>query len=188
MLAAEQEMLRAADEGDLDGMCHGYETNDWLLEAEGETGLRPLHLAVKRGDVQATNLLLGLGADVTAKDHRGWTPLHVALGGESAKVASALLQHIDGLVQKGTLEVTELDAAAYDNGLTPLHFAVGRRDEGAVRALVSFGVDLNRSDPLHTAVRYGYLQVGPRLLFSKAYSLSFKRQSGFHDNPETHSE
>lgn len=163
MLAAEQEMLRAADEGDLDGMAHGYQTNDWLLEAEGETGLRPLHLAVGRGDVRAMSLLLDLGADVTATDHRGWTPLHVALDGESGKVASALLQHIQVQVQDGALEVMYLNAAAYDNGQTPLHFAVGRRDEGAVRVLVDLGVDVNRSEPLHAAVRRGYLQVGPRL-------------------------
>jgi ankyrin repeat protein len=167
MRAAADKMLRAASEGDLDGMAQGYQTSEWLLEAEDEMGLCPLHLAVKHRNEMATTFLLGLGSDVSAVDERGWTALHMALDGGSPKVTHALLSHMQGMSECGALRAECLNARTYQDGRTALHIAVERRAEGGrwVEALVGLGADLNvadrraRSTPLHLAVQQGYLQV-----------------------------
>ena len=61
------------------------------IEAKDELGCTPLHLGCKKGSYDAVCLLLALGCDPYALDHRGWTPLHYAAYNGEPKIAKKLL-------------------------------------------------------------------------------------------------
>jgi hypothetical protein len=56
-------------------------------------GLTPLHWAALGGQLPVTELLLGYGADINAKDTNGSTPLHCAAVNGHRTVAELLLYH-----------------------------------------------------------------------------------------------
>jgi len=65
-----------------------------VLHAERDKlGLTPLHWAALGGQVTVTELLLGYGADINAKDTNGSTPLHCAAVNGHKTVAELLLYH-----------------------------------------------------------------------------------------------
>ena len=71
-----------------------------LLEAGAEVNLSsandfkvaPLHSAVSRGDAGIARLLLDHGADVNARQQRGFTPLHGAAGNGNTGLIALLLE------------------------------------------------------------------------------------------------
>jgi len=98
----------------------------------------------------AHGFLVSHGADTTAQDKDGLTPLHHALARGNLNVAWLLVEH-------GT------DPTAQDNdGLTPLH-RLSRsflRDVDLARVLVEHGADVTAQDkegmtPLHCASIWG---------------------------------
>jgi ankyrin repeat protein len=112
----------------------------------------PLHVVSSRGHVEVTHVLLGHGANATARDKQGRTPLHGASYWGHAKLAHVLLEHA-------------ADAKAEDeHGSTPLHMAcVGGRVE-VVHLLIKHGADATAQDkqlmtPLHRASRAGQLEI-----------------------------
>ena len=62
-----------------------------VIDARSVFGSTALHAAVRGGKVQAVRLLLVHGADVNARDSRGWAPyqLKSALGQEMAELLAA---------------------------------------------------------------------------------------------------
>ncbi|XP_061375677.1 acyl-CoA-binding domain-containing protein 1 isoform X2 [Gastrolobium bilobum] len=81
-----------AREGDMDNLLkcieNGVSVN--LKDSEGRT---PLHWAVDRGHLNATELLVGRNADVNPKDNDGQTPLHYAVMCEREAIAEFLVKH-----------------------------------------------------------------------------------------------
>ena len=93
--------------------------------ARGKLGWTPLHGASFGGHIEAVRILHHYGADVTAQDEQGCTPLHHASGSTRghAKVAQFLLE-------KGA------DLGAKDKqGWTPLHRVFSMGDVDVARVL-----------------------------------------------------
>ena len=94
-----------------------------------------LHRIVRTGDIDGVHAAIRTGADVNARDPRGWTPLMHA-----ANQGHALLVPV--LVDAGAV----LDTQAAD-GATALFIAVLQGHEDIVRSLARAGADLSVRGP-----------------------------------------
>ena len=65
--------------------------NKAALEAKDEQGCTPLHLACKKGSLEACSMLLAYESDIYALDERKWTALHYAAYNGFPKVCKKLL-------------------------------------------------------------------------------------------------
>ncbi|GAU95265.1 hypothetical protein RvY_06911 [Ramazzottius varieornatus] len=74
-------------------------------DGKGET---PLHVASKKGDLEAAKKLVDDGADVNAADNAGWTPLHEAANHGREDVCRFLISAGAELNAKGMGDVTPL--------------------------------------------------------------------------------
>uniref|UniRef100_A0A182TSU5 ANK_REP_REGION domain-containing protein n=1 Tax=Anopheles melas TaxID=34690 RepID=A0A182TSU5_9DIPT len=59
---------------------------------QGDKQMTALHLAADEGNLDCVTQLLARGADVRARNHRGFTPLHLAARSGSADCVEALLK------------------------------------------------------------------------------------------------
>ncbi|MEW5310120.1 MAG: hypothetical protein WDW38_001948 [Sanguina aurantia] len=104
----------------------------------------PLHASVKANSLAIVDILLGAGADVSAVDQAGGTPLHwvasQATGGDALKIAGAL-------IAKGAN--TEALTAAK---LTPLHIAAATAGAAPLISILATPANLELAGPGHTAV------------------------------------
>src|SRR5579863_2950813 len=81
-------------------------------------------------DMQLARILLEHGANVSAQETTGSTPLHFASRGGYAELACILLEH-------------GADVKAHDNlGSTPLHFASSEGHTELVRILLEHGANV----------------------------------------------
>jgi uncharacterized protein len=143
------------------------------VNTKNASGSAPLHLAADRLLEDQSSRLLAAGADPNARDGQGRSPLDLALLHpdriEAARVAEILI------LKGGTTSFSDfawftqaaraLDYGSlrYEDGGTPLHQAVGRRQRGFVEFLLARKVNPNArngagSAPLHEAVRSGWLE------------------------------
>jgi ankyrin repeat protein len=142
LLAASPELARASfEEGATRQTAQAY------LNAIGRyfyTDDTLLHIAAGTYETAIVQELIGLGADVRARNRRGAEPLHAAavgLPGSPTWNPRAQEATIDCLIEAGA------DPNATDkNGVTPLHRAVRTRCAGAVSALLAGGADAHRKN------------------------------------------
>lgn len=120
-----------------------------------EWGDTPLHVAAFHDRAETARLLIERGANVSARNIRGATPLHMAV------------KHVD-VVEALIAAGADVKAADY-RGRTALHWAAAASADAAIPALVQAGGDLNARDfngetPLFDAVRHGSLPTVSELL------------------------
>jgi ankyrin repeat protein len=132
------------------------ETADLLRKHGGKHGT--IHIAILGGDAEGVKEFLAGGADVNAKNRRGWTPLHYAKTKEVIKM----------LIKKGA-DVN----AKNQQGWTPLGFAVANGDKETAELLIEKGADMNAKDdvgmtPLHVAAQYGRKEIAELLIVKGA--------------------
>jgi ankyrin repeat protein len=94
VLTPEQEIIKAAKQGNLARLRELLAENAALARAQDEHGATPLHLAAWRGHPEVVAVLVEAGADLGAQwsdGHVGGTPLHAAAHGNQRAVAELLL-------------------------------------------------------------------------------------------------
>merc|ERR1712223_417785 len=97
----------------------------------GKYGESPLHVAVKRGDIEKVRSLLSDGANANSKDHAGWRPIHESMrDGENALRIIRLLVDYGGDIN-----------AQSDSGNTALHDAAAYMSHEIIEYLVKSGAD-----------------------------------------------
>ena len=126
------------------------------LEA-GASADRLLLLASGFGDLEIARLLIFGGADVSAADKDGWTPLREAARHGHEAIARLLID--------GGADVSTADKG----GLTPLHHAAWNGYEAVVKLLMDWDADLSAVDqaestPLHFAALNGHEAVARLLM------------------------
>ena len=102
----------------------------------------PLHSAAFYGHLKMVQVLLGIKADINARNVKGWTPLYQLSENPGysdslqspANVARVLLEH-----------GADVNACS-DNRCTPLHIAVRRKRVELVRVLLEHGASVDAKD------------------------------------------
>ncbi|KAK0616858.1 hypothetical protein B0T14DRAFT_523937 [Immersiella caudata] len=92
----------------------------------------PVHMAALKGQAKILQILLDKGADISALDATGRTPLHCAVEGMRMDIVKLL-------VERGA-DVTQLD----HKGISALHMAVEKGMEDAVVFFIENGADPNK--------------------------------------------
>jgi ankyrin repeat protein len=109
-------------------------------------GSTPLIRAANGGDLEIVELLLAHGADPTVYMADRQTPIHAVLAGRTAEPEA--LELIRTLYTAGT----DVNVVALVNhreevrGGTALHYAVRKRYKEVIKALASYGIDMNAKD------------------------------------------
>jgi len=131
---------------------------------DDQYGVTPLHDAAGKGHKEVAELLIAKGADVSAKNNRGFTPLHHAATKKLAEL----------LITEGA------DVSAKTNrGMTPLYNADNKE---IAELLIANGASVNvkikgGGTPLHYVAYKGHKEVA-ELLIAKGADVSAKTDGG----------
>jgi len=132
----------------------------------------PLHDASRRGDLAATEALLGEGAEIDVRGENGETPLIVAILEGQPDVAELLIAHGADVMARN------------ERGLTPLHAAAYAGSAEVVRLLLDHGAALedranvSGATPLMVAAEENHVAVA-ELLIARGADLSIPDRDGF---------
>jgi ankyrin repeat protein len=163
------------------------------INAKGENGCAPIHLAACEGKTSTVRLLIEQKADVSLENDEGWSPMHLAAANGHIPVVDLLLRAKADIMGRDDEGRTALHRASWygrpamiehlvgrkaqleavdSKSKTALHSAAASRTTMSmtvIRTLVKAGAKLEaRTDldwtPLHTAVRYSDYEVVDALL------------------------
>ncbi|KGM57485.1 hypothetical protein N799_05310 [Lysobacter arseniciresistens ZS79] len=119
------------------------------IEELNDEGFTPLHMAVMADHLHMVNIIIGVGADIDARENKtsGMTPLHLAAGNGFTEVGLALLEagadpllRIDnGAVpgqfnQDGATCIDYAEAASDDKLVAAMHLVVANRQADELAA------------------------------------------------------
>lgn len=107
-----------------------------IVNASDADGSRPLHWAVRADELEIAELLLRAGADATAQNRLGVTPLYLAAQNGNAAMIRTLLA--------AGASTNQVDRTT---GETVLMVATRTGDVDAVRTLLKSGADPNATEP-----------------------------------------
>ena len=158
------EILRAADKGDLEKTRRLLKHNPNLVFVKSKEGFTALHYAASHGYVEIAKLLLAERADVNAMTGKGATPLQYAVWYGHKETVQLLLSNEADTEVQGEIGGTPLyDAAAHGQieevgmllaakadvnartlqGYTALSVAASNGHEDVVRLLIDNGANVN---------------------------------------------
>ena len=138
-----------------------------------DKGSTPLHYACQKGYLDATEILIQMGANIESHDRWGQTPLSRAVRNGHEAVVKLLLE-------KGA-EIESKD----DGGQTPLSWAARNGHEAVVKLLLEKGAEIESKDnrygqtPLSWAARNGH-EVVVKLLLEKGAEIESKDDGGLY--------
>jgi ankyrin repeat protein len=186
-----EEMLKAAERGDVERVRELLASDSTLANAKGPHKKTPLHLAAEKNHVAVAKLLVEAGADIKAEASWGMTPLAWAANMGSREVAGILLAHgaapqlnmwcAAGL---GMLDVVQ----SFWDGPDKLKAGAGQarsRDTGNGRwekAPPAENYQELVSDAFYIAARNGHIEVA-RFLLEKGADINYR---GFFGAPGLH--
>lgn len=128
----EKLILKAAKNGDTEQVKELLAENAALLSVTDADGSTLLHFAAWKGHPELVDFLLGIGADVNARNHNehwGTTPLHAAAHANRGAIVGVLIDH-------------GADIHAADlQGNTPLHHTKAHNAKAAANVLQKRGAD-----------------------------------------------
>ncbi|KAJ1493410.1 ankyrin repeat-containing domain protein, partial [Baffinella frigidus] len=131
------ELLRAAEEGDLDAISMAIRKGASVHYHSPTDGATALHASARCNHVAAIRLLLAQNAALEALDLYKQTPLHAA-------ALSGALAAVMALMDLGA------DISAPDEeGCTPLHLAARNAHPGVILAFLRLGADVEAALELH---------------------------------------
>ena len=146
-LCAEGERLLGGGKRRLRYIAELVKHDPGLVQAKNHKGETPLHIAASWNNILLRTLVAKHGADLTAKDRLGRTPLIQAIckHGCSCQVECLLI-----LMKERAVDINMGDR----QGWSALHWACFLKDEATCRLLVEFGADPNALNavgrpPLH---------------------------------------
>src|SRR5947209_17141730 len=122
-------------------------------EVRNDAGETPLLLASRYDHPQAARALLSSGADVNARDKRGFTPLMRAVLNGSVETVKTVMEF------KPDLNAQTTDPDPNTSGSTALMYAVAKNRKEVLDMLLDAGADINESD----------VTVGSALTWAAAY-------------------
>ena len=142
-----------------------------IIRAGGDINVRdkyantPIHWAAMAGNPAGISNLLALGADPSAQNYDGETPLHAA----ASIHLQTSVQCCRALIAAGASPNTQENSRSE----TPLHRAAAENNADIITVLLEAGANINARDedsytPLHTAVMAGAINVIRTLLRGKA--------------------
>jgi ankyrin repeat protein len=156
-------VLEAAKSGDMNALRAAIAQGN--INASAADGMTALHWAVRRGDLNAVDLLLKAGAKTNAATRYGVTPLSLAAQKGNAALIERLLKAGAGAnsampdgetalmtaARSGDPEAinvlaahgAEIDARQPENGQTALMWAASANNAAAVKTLLELGAHLN---------------------------------------------
>ncbi|CAE7851831.1 unnamed protein product, partial [Symbiodinium sp. KB8] len=161
----------AAEQGDVAALAaHRQAGSDLNAEVESEGGWTAAHWAALRGQTAALKFLHEAGANLSATDRWGSTPVLMALEGGTVEMLEALVEAgvdlnvtdnggntpailvADGLDHTAEKLLILLKAGAdlekaNQRGRTPAHVLAERGEVDALRVLIQAGVNLNAPTP-----------------------------------------
>ncbi|KAH3838829.1 NF-kappa-B inhibitor cactus-like [Dreissena polymorpha] len=151
----------------------------------------PLHLAVIMRMMDIVRQLMCAGADVTAVDRNGNTPLHIACRDGLYEIVRYLLEPVrHGEIQRNPYDIPyqripqDFDIANYD-GLTCLHLAVMNRHMDILQHLIERDVDLNMIERkagrtvLHMTCISGDVKLVRTLMSVRSCNIDARTYSGY---------
>ena len=144
-----------------------------MVEREDEQKCTPLHLACKKGSLEAVTTLLVFDANIYAKDERLWTPLHYAAYNGFPKVCKKLLTwsaDTDPRLRDSRNSQNKLAFNVCKNPETKLGFRIVWKsakegDLDMVRILIREGQNIDeqtqekKNTPLHLAAQHGHILI-----------------------------
>jgi cytohesin len=171
------DLRQAAASGDLATLRALLKANPGLASAYGGFAT-PLHIAARRGQKDAAELLLANHADVDARDEYRQTPLHLTADWGYTRLAELLLTH-----------GADVNAKDRDNE-TPLHIAARVHQSELAELLLAHGAEVNAKDregwtPLHWAADRRTHERQPQsgriveLLLAKGADVTARSNGGF---------
>ncbi|XP_072165479.1 uncharacterized protein [Diadema setosum] len=118
------------------------------LDFRNRHGFTPVHRTVQKGNIQALDILLDLGASPNSKDDRGHSPLYYSIIQDSEP-------HITELLLKDCAEVTQVDS----QGWSIIHYACRYGRCRALKLLLLYGSNISLvneagNTPLHVSALY----------------------------------
>ncbi|GKA64247.1 acyl-CoA-binding domain-containing protein 1-like protein [Tanacetum coccineum] len=136
-----------AREGDTENLIKCVE-GGIAVDMKDSEGRTPLHWAVDRGHIEATELLLSRNADVNLKDYEGQTPLHYAAVCDRESIAELL-------VKKNAATNIKDDDGSFELAITTSWFLVGEGMSVLEVDEVMRGPSIHRDWSRGTKVFYG---------------------------------